>query len=55
MTDYQFDSILGMVDLILAGCDSVEEAREKLAFFRKNRVMEMQMQERPWTNETKNI
>ncbi|MBO6147972.1 MAG: hypothetical protein J6O55_01380 [Lachnospiraceae bacterium] len=35
MTDYQFDSILGMVDLILAGCDSVEEAREKLAFFRK--------------------
>lgn len=30
MTDKQFKAILKMVDLILVGCESVEEAREKL-------------------------
>lgn len=30
MTDRQFKAILNMVDLILDGCESVEEAKEKL-------------------------
>ena len=30
MTDLQFITILEMVDMILVGCESIEEAKEKV-------------------------
>ena len=35
MTDYQLDSILGMVDLILQGSSDISDARRKIASLRK--------------------
>lgn len=30
MTDYQFETILEMVNMILDGCDTTEEAKKKV-------------------------
>ena len=37
MTDYQFSSILEMVDVILEGCNTIDEAREKIMRVKKSR------------------
>ncbi|MBR1629189.1 MAG: hypothetical protein IJ679_08000 [Lachnospiraceae bacterium] len=36
MTDYQYSSIIEMIDILLEGCSSISEAREKLARLKKN-------------------
>ncbi|MBR1635577.1 MAG: hypothetical protein IJ682_11050 [Lachnospiraceae bacterium] len=36
MTDYQFSSIIEMIDILLEGCSDITEARKKLARLKKN-------------------
>ena len=37
MTDKQFDKILKMVSMILDGCNDLDEAKEKVSQYNRNR------------------
>ncbi len=39
MTDYQFSSIIEMIDILLEGCSDITEARKKLARLKKNPLL----------------
>ncbi len=40
MTDYQYSSIIEMIDMVLEGCKDIPEARRKLARLKKHREYE---------------
>lgn len=37
MTDRQYDGILQMIQMIIDGCDDIEEAKKKIAELRKEK------------------
>lgn len=37
MTDYQFETILEMVNMVLDGCDTIDEAKKKVEKLIKRR------------------